>query len=520
MPQLLKNEYKMAKNSSKNDKLTRKIIEITIPGRGKSKKPVIEFMQFAKTLIENRQWPSAIPVLQQITDIVPGYKEAWIALFDACNKIENYVLLQACAEKCLAKKPRYVPALIALGTALRLMHKPEQAIMYYEKAVKLSPTDAGVLNHLGVAQKELGLNEDALETFNRCIAIKQDYTTAYWNRSDLLTNPSSEQIDQMEQILSKTNLSLKQQARLHYSFARALEIKKDYVNQFEHIRLGAEAKRKTFSYSVDQEVSELKSIPEFFSQSVLDQQVECPDPSSRPIFICGLPRSGTTLLEQILASHPEVEAGDEINALPTATVQILQRFKISQPYPKWVPDLSAEDWGMIGHNYMEQTHWLQTKRFFTDKNLNNYRAIGLIHLSLPHAKIIYCRRNPMDTLWGCYRQLFGEGMMFTYDQKELAQIWRASNSAVEYWKQTLKDKLFIFDYEDLIENQESVTRSVLDYVGLDWSDRCLHFYENKRVVKTISAVQVRSPLNHSRIDQWKRYEDHLDTMKSMVFQND
>ena len=174
-------------------------------------------------------------------------------------------------------------------------------------------------------------------------------------------------------------------------------------------------------------------------------------------------------------------------------------------------ELPEEVWSSIGHTYMDSTRALHKARFFTDKNLQNYKAVGLIRKALPHAKIIICRRNPMDNLWGCYRQYFADGLFFTYNQEELADVWNASNRLIQHW-QANADDLYIMEYETLISNPESSIRNLLEFVGLSWNPACLNFHENSRSVSTLSATQVRKPLTSSRLEQWKRYERQLQPM--------
>jgi hypothetical protein len=320
----------------------------------------------------------------------------------------------------------------------------------------------------------------------------------------------------MQQLLADPKLSDAHRARLHYALARAYEFLGDAQQQFSQVEQGARCKRATLQYDHGEEMRQMASVPECFAPAVLQQPVAAEAGGSTPIFICGLPRSGTTLVEQILSSHAEVTAGDELTSLMLSTAQTLHALKIDQRFPNWAPDLEARDWHTIGALYREKTSSLQHTQFFTDKHLQNYKAIGLIHLALPDAKIVYCRRDPMDTLWGCYRQLFGDGMAFTYDQTELAETWKAAETLLQYWQQQLADKVFVLDYEVLVSNQEEVTRQLLEFIGLPWDPACLRFYENPRAVNTISSVQVRNPINSSRIGQWRNFASGLKEMQSVL----
>ena len=506
----------MAKNTAKTDKSASKVIEITLAGRTKINKRAGEIAKMASEHMQAQQWPVAISMLAQVVEKVPAYELAWNQLFEACLRVGDFESQFKFAEKCLAKRPRSISALIARGSAARMLLNYDQAFDDLNKAVKLNPTNVNALNQLGVIHKELGENDVAIACFNRCIAIKPSYSQAYWNRSDILDRPTREDIAAMQHQLNKSQLSHAQSARLHYSIARAYEFLGDYENQFKHVEAGAAAKRAQHNYKIEPELDEIKRIPNHFTREVLRAESPNSNSSVTPIFICGLPRSGTTLVEQILSSHPEVTAGDEINALPYATSLTLRKLGIDNPFPLWASELSDKDWRNLGEDYLQNTRHLQETPYFTDKNLQNYKAIGVIHNAMPEAKIIYCRRDPMDNLWGCYRQLFGDGQLFTYDQHDLANMWRVADDLMQYWKDMLADRVYIFDYEDLIANQEATTRQLLTYIGLPWNDTCLKFYENKRAVKTISSVQVRSPITDARIGLWKRYEPWLQELIRII----
>ena len=179
----------------------------------------------------------------------------------------------------------------------------------------------------------------------------------------------------------------------------------------------------------------------------------------------------------------------------------------------------ASDWQSLGKAYLASTSALQKTTFFTDKNLQNYKAIGVIRRVLPQARIIVCRREPMDNLWGCLRQYFSDGLAFTYDQQQLAEIWQASNRLINYWKATGVPLLEV-SHEALLQNPEEQTRRLLSYLGLPWHDACLSFYENKRAVRTTSATQVRQPLSDQAVGRWRRYEEHLQPMYEALQQTE
>jgi tetratricopeptide (TPR) repeat protein len=504
----------------KTDKYASRPVQIALSGRGAKRMPAAEAVTFARQLCKQKQWPVAAVMMQQVTQQVPNYLAPWLVLFDAYHGMGDFAALARVATRCLNHKPRCVPALVSLATALRMKQRHAEALALIEKAVKLEPANPNVLNHLGIIQKELGQLNAALSTFNRCLTISPQYTEPYWNRSDLLRNPADSDIAAMEALLSNAGagdkLSANQQARLHYALSRAYEYTGNSEKQFQHVQQGAKCKRESVTYDHTAAIQQITEISTCFNPQLLRRRAEPVPQPSTPIFICGLPRSGTTLAEQILSSHLDVVAGDELTDLPMVCGELLQSLDNKKAFPQWAPDLSPQQWLQIGERYRKSTQSLQSKRFFTDKNLQNYQAIGVIKMALPEAKIIYCQRNPMDNLWGCYRQLFGDGLYFTYSQQELADTWNAAYELTQYWQQQLGDDLFVLDYEELVANQEGMTRKLLEYVGLEWDEACLRFYDNTRAVRTTSAIQVRNPISADRIGQWKVFEQPLQPMRERL----
>ncbi len=502
-------------NKVKQNKSLLKPINVEMPGQGKQTLPVQDVMIQAQRWLKTGQPGASINLLRQVTQQVPGFADAWMMLFTALHRVsDNEGLLQD-TQRCLKAKPRFVPALTALATLKRDNQKHSEALQLIDKAIKLEPSLDELHNHRGVILKEMGRTTLALESFKRCLALNPANSNAIWNRSDMIGALSDEEYQRCLKLASDTRIDSNQRAKMYYALARSDEAASNYSVQFEHIQAGADLKRAASSYQHSAEVSQIQKTISAFPASTAplaqEEAASANNDSSTPIFICGLPRSGTTLTEQILSSHPDVVAGDELNDLPLACAKWLARKGIKKSYPDWVAELPTEVWSSIGDAYLESTLALQNKRFFTDKNLQNYKAIGLIRKALPQARIIVCRRNPMDNLWGCYRQYFADGMLFTYNQEELADIWNASDKLIQHWQATGKD-IFVMDYETLISNPSATIESLLEFVGLSWNEACLNFHENTRSVSTLSATQVRKPLSSNRIEQWKRYEAQLQPM--------
>jgi tetratricopeptide (TPR) repeat protein len=501
-------------SKNKRDKYANKMVSVSLPKRpGQTTLTAAQVHSFGQQLAQQQQWSAVIVLMRQLIKQLPQYMDGWYLLFDALREAGDYPEIERAARHCLEFKPRNIPALLSLASAQRIQQKHAEAVLSIEKALKLEPGNASALNHLGVTLKEQGHLDEALGYFNRCIRIAPKSGHAYWNRADLFKDCSQKDIDEMEAVLA-TSQSENNKVRLHYALAKAYEFTGHHHKQFQHIEQGATIKRQLLNYDHQAERKQVQRIIDIFDST---NEINKPQTGQhQPIFICGLPRSGTTLLEQIISSHPLVTAGDELNALPMATAELLRSKQINKPFPEWAQQLTEQDWQSIGQRYLAMTQSLHISPFFTDKNLQNYKAIGLIQRIFPKAKIIYCQRQPMDNLWGCYRQYFADGLRFSYSQIELADTYHDANRLYQHWHQQNKEGLLRLRYEDLIKDQESVTRQVLDYLGLPWDECCLAFYDNPRAVRTTSASQVRSPLHSMGIGKWQIFAEQLSPMRERL----
>ncbi|MDP2506278.1 tetratricopeptide repeat-containing sulfotransferase family protein [Oceanobacter sp. 3_MG-2023] len=503
------------KNSKtgKANKAALKPVSIQLPGQGQRTLPAQEAMGLAQRWSSSGQPLPALDLLKQVTQQLPGFADAWMLLFATLNKTGDQQGLIHEAQRCLSSKPRFIPALTNLSQAMRLTQQHQSALQLIDKAIKLEPALAELHNHRGVILKETGRSDDALASFNRCLALQPGNANAIWNRSDMIGVLPEQEYQGYAALASGDKLSPRQRVMVYYALSRSDEAAQEYARQFDNIKAGADLYRSLVPYQHQAELNQIEKTISAFPASHPARSSPSADPASDviPVFICGLPRSGTTLTEHILSSHPSVTAGDELNDLPLACGQYLTRRGIRKSFPDWVADMPQEGWQAIGSVYRKSTRALQGSGWFTDKNLQNYKAIGVIRQALPEARIVVCRRHPMDNLWGCYRQFFSEGMYFTYQQEELADIWNASDKLIQHWQNTGAD-IFVMEYEALIAEPEPTIRALLDFVGLPWDDACLNFHNNKRSVRTLSATQVRQPLSNSRVAQWRRYEEQLQPM--------
>ncbi len=447
-------------------------------------------------------------ICRQLIRQIPTVEAVYSPLFAVLNELGRFPELEILAQECLAQNKRSLTAMHSLSVALRKRQAHADAEKVLEKALKIEPANPRTINQMGILQKEQGKLDAALTCFNRCIAIRPGFTEPYWNRADLYTDITDAELASMRAVAKKPGLSDIGKARLNYALARAYEHRKDFAQSLAYLHEGAAYKRKTVDYDHQHELDELRMIGEIFNARQLEKKVSCCD-SEAPVFICGLPRSGTTLVEQILSSHPEVVAGDELSELMKATAQVLRVSDINDKFPLWVPTFSGKNWEKIAEIYLHKTASLQSARYFTDKMLVNYKALGLIHLVFPNAKIIHCLRHPLDNIMGCFKQLFGSGLGFSYDLDELSDMYIAYRNLMDHWHSVMPGKILDVCYEDIINDFDAELKRMLTYLDLPWSDACTHFHNNARPVLTTSSIQVRQPLFKTAVGSWRRYEAQL-----------
>lgn len=470
----------------------------------------------------------AISLLFEILTQQPKELQIYHLMFALLNSVKRYRDLKTSAEQAIDYFPNDATSYYALSTALRYLREPKEQLRTLEKAIELAPTQIHWQKQLAICLKELGQFEHATATFDRCITKKVSICEClYWRYSINKTIAA----DELETLVlfanflsSSTHLDSLDANHIAESIYAAFclfdyfDKQDNYQKAWHYLSLANAAKRRALNnkspYSIASELEEHEKIEQHFSRKMMNKKrlkpSEITTNKQDNIFICGLPRSGTTLTEQILSSHTDVAGGDELFALAQSSTEVLKMQNISEPFPLWSKSLEDNNWQQIGIRYQQNTHNLHLgQQWLTDKMPLNYKAIGIIHLALPKAKIIYCQRNPVDVLWGCYKQMLGSGNVFTYQLDELCDMIIAHDRLMQYWLSVIPEKIFVMRYRELLNDQETVTRSLLKFIGLPWQNACLDFHLNERIVHTISNVQIRKPLFHQTKSGWLPYEAYL-----------
>jgi len=451
-------------------------------------------------------------LLRRATELAPGLVPAWILLGMLLHGADRSEEAIQCYRRVIDIEPDSAAAWSGLGADYAQIGDMEQSVAAYARSIALQPGVPGIHMSHAHALKSLGRQPEALREYRAAIAQKPDFGEVYWSMANLkVFRFEPGEVAAMEEQVKREDLSPSADVHFRFALGKACEDAGDYDRAWEFYHTGNQRQRPLVSYDpVGFEVRQ-EEIAEVFSRGFLDEKGGQGFESDAPIFIVGLPRSGSTLIEQILASHSQVEGTLELPTLGEIAVSVGRYLRGRTEYPEAVRELTGRDFRAYGKEYIDQTKTYRTtgKPCFTDKLPNNFSHIGFAHLILPHAKIINARRHPLDSILGSYKQLFGKGQHFTYDMVELALYYRQYHELMRHWHRVLPGKVLDVHYEETVGDLESQVRRILEHCGLPFEDACLRFHESTRAVRTASSEQVRQPLYTRALGTWRRYAKHL-----------
>jgi len=392
----------------------------------------------------------------------------------------------------------------------------EKAQEAYNDALKNDPSDAISHHGLGNCLAQQGSVSKAIDLYEKALQLDPD--NAHVFRKLTMVKRFSEYdrgIEHMEKLYRKQGISKDQKIELAFGLGKVFEDLGNYDKSFNYIHEGNQLKHGPGKHDIEGDRRYFAKHEEVFNMLAIDRYEMAGCLDECPIFIVGMPRSGTTLLEQILASHPEVHGAGELNYLYEITQEFSQKHTNGQ-YPENFTQL-APFFAEMGAEYINKTRVLSTKAtFIVDKMPHNFIFIGLIHLILPKAKIIHCRRNALDTCWSTYKNLFDNAPHYPYDLNELGEYYCLYFKLIEYWHKVLPQKIHDVNYEDLTTDPTQVVKKILDYCDLEWNEDCLNFYKRKKAVQTVSYAQVNEPIHRKSIQRWKNYEKHLQPLTKIL----
>jgi tetratricopeptide (TPR) repeat protein len=474
-----------------------------------------------KVLYESGQFEAALQSFTQAIEFKPDYFEAYTncgVLLSGSGQFDKAI---ASFDKAIQIKPDLDVAYANRGNALSESGQPEAALASYDKAVKLKPDYANAFYNRGNVQSRLGLFEEALESYNEAIRLIPGYAEAYFNRSCLgeYSRVSEAELDFMERQIRRKDLAGPDLKNYYFALANACEQSGDYARQFDLLLEGNHLRRREINYDFSREQHIWTKIKALFPEKTDDigQPAEQGDSSLTPIFIVGMPRSGTSLIEQIVASHSQAYGAGELTRL-RQIVRPMIGTAVKTGMPGNDPGLKNNIENKIRADYLGYLENLnRSEKFITDKMPSNFIFLGFILSAIPYAKIIHVKRSPVAVCWSIFKHNFGgEGNGYGYEMDELAEYYLQYHDLMEFWQTRFPGMIYHLNYEELTENQEIETRRLLDYCGLDWEQGCLDFHTTSRDVKTASQVQVRKKMYQGSSSAWHNYEQQLEPLISKL----
>jgi tetratricopeptide (TPR) repeat protein len=475
---------------------------------------VVAIRMFAEVAARLGRLADAANLLSRCLELAPGFAAARHNYAIVLQRLGRTAEALTEADRLLSGDPRN-PGLRALkAAAMARLGEYGQAIDLYEAVIADYPQQARLWMSYGHAVKTAGQQASSIEAYRRSITLEPSLGEAYWSLANLKTYRFTEsEVAAIREQLARPGLGEEDRWHFHFALGKALEDAGDYGGSFDHYAEGNRLRRKRLGYDPRETTDGVRRTIRLFSREFFEKHSGsgCPDPD--PIFVVGLPRAGSTLVEQILSSHPRVEGTMELPDLLGLARELGGRTKRSEvsKYPEILAQADAAELRALGERYLAQTR-IQRKTnapFFVDKMPNNWAHVGFIHLILPNARIIDARRHPISCCFSGFKQHFARGQGFTYSLEELGRYYRDYVRLMAHFDAVLPGRVHRVIYERMVEDTETEVRRLLEYCGLEFDERCLRFHETERAVRTASSEQVRSPIYRDGVDRWRQYRPWL-----------
>ncbi|HEX3710794.1 MAG TPA: tetratricopeptide repeat protein [Pseudolabrys sp.] len=466
----------------------------------------------ANALVNLGRHKEALESFNKALTLMPGDINLLMARAHVLARLARYAEAEADFDSAIEREPKRQQTYLQKGQLLRDRWRYAEALACFEQALSIGPEDADTLLTKGQLLQNLGRIDEARAVTEKAIELDPSKTGGHMEFARMSRFvPGDPRLAPMQGLLPNIDrLPDMDQVHLHFALAKAHEDLGEHEQAFEHLVQGNAAQRRRQQnnhYDLNVLLDRFDRTARVFTPELFRIKSGSGNVSDQPIFIVGMPRSGSSLVEQILASHPGVYGAGERTDFLEATLSVTG----NAAFPDCVPTITHAQLSELGAMYLSTvTQTIPSTDRFTDKLPVNFLVVGLIHLALPNARIIHIRRDPIDTCLSCFSTLFSSALEFTYDLRELGRYYGAYARLMEHWRRVLPQGVMLeVQYEDLVENIEAQTRRMLDFCGLDWDDACLAFHKTERPVLTASLVQVRQPLYRNSIGRWRPYRKQL-----------
>ena len=452
--------------------------------------------------------------LRDCLRIAPGYSSARYDLACALHVQQRTDEVLELLQRLLVAESANVAYLALKAQTLRLIGRTEEALALMQGIVDANPGDVSMWLIFGDLLRETGEQAGAVAAYRCSLSLDPSSGEAYWSLANLKTfRFGAEDLTSLSDLVARSPRLGPNRVRLEFALGKALEDACDYGDSFRHYQIGNNLVRGSMAYAPDAVTTGVRRSEDMYTPRFFAERAGWGVGQRSPVFIVGLPRSGSTLLEQILASHPDVEGTRELADMLHIVRDLAARSSASDTsaYPKVVGSLGRAEVDALAHRYLAQTraHRVLGKTYFVDKMLTNFGHLGLIHLMFPNAPIIDARRHPLACGFSCFKQLFSQGSIFSYNLAEIGRYYRDYHELMAHMDAVLPGRVHRVHYEQLVADPEAEVRRLLDYCGLPFNKQCLRFHESKRAVMTASSEQVRTPIYTDGVNQWRHFEPWL-----------
>jgi len=460
-------------------------------------------------------------LLTAVLERAPDFRAARHDYAETLVRRHKYREAREQTDRLLAEDPGNPDYVMLAATAAMSLGEQDRALSLYRGMIAAAPDAPDIYLWLGHALKTAGDADQGVIAYRRASTIRLDFGDAYWSLANLKRYRfTDDEIARMRAAEAGAKTQMADRYHLCFALGKAYEDRSDFAESWRHYAQGNALKRAESRYRPEIIETNTRLQTAVVTAEFIKDRAGWGVPDPDPIFVVGLPRSGSTLIEQILASHSQVEGTQELAEIQRNVVELNGRDNnIDDPrYPAVLADLKREDLARFGETYLRDTkiHRVQGRPFFIDKMPNNFRHIGLIHLMLPNARIIDARREPMSCCFSNLKQLFAQGQEFAYSVEDIARYYRTYLDVMEHWDHVLPGKVLRVQHEDVVEDLEKSVARILAHCGLPFEEACVEFHKTKRSVRTPSSEQVRQPIFKDGLEQWRNFEPWLEPLKAAL----